>query len=42
MTKAAAGVFRDLADRLDRTEAVVRQRASRLRARQFEGERVTT
>jgi len=32
MTRAAAGVFRALADRLDRIDAAVRQRASRLHA----------
>ena len=32
--------LRELADRLGRTEAAVRQRASRLRALQFEGEGV--
>ena len=30
--------LRELADRLGRTEAAVRQRASRLRALQFEGD----
>ena len=30
--------LRELADRLERTEAAVRQRASRLRAAQFEGD----
>jgi len=40
MTRAAAGVFRDVADRLDRTDAVVQQRPLRLRALQFEDDSV--